>query len=473
MAQFFEVPNRFDRREPMDDDSLDFFMDWLDRYLNFERNPKKGIFWLETMDFFTGRLGHPEHEYRCLHVAGSKGKGSISMMAARILQEAGHKVGVYSSPHIADFRERIASPDSFFPAQVYTESARELMAAVDAVEDGDLPGGRRPTWFELVTLFAMLCFKRAGLDWVVWEVGLGGRLDSTNVVTPDCCLIGPIEKEHVEFLGDTLEKIAGEKAGIIKHGVPVIVAGQQTDSVREVFRQKAAECESPLTFCDEAAGLELLGYGRVGQAAVLSVRISSPLFSRPLQADLRLLGQVQAENAALAALALKTVFPDMDEGILERGLGRASLPGRFEIVAPVEGFPGIPAMVLDGAHTPRSVALTMDTFGRLYEGSGPVLLFACAADKDIEDIAPLFRDRFSAVILTRPGEGKAADMGRLEEAFRAAGLDYRVDLDYRAAIQAALQEADRRAAPLLVTGSFYLLAELKRYFSGRKDRRND
>ncbi len=478
----------------MSGNSLSFFTEWLDRSLNFERTPTKGIFWLDTMHFFTERLGHPERTYRCLHVAGSKGKGSMSMMAACVLEEAGYAVGVYTSPHILDFRERITRPGgvpaSFFPDSVYEEAARTLIAAVDSVGEEELPGGRLPTWFELVTLFAMLCFQRAGVDWVVWEVGLGGRLDSTNVVCPDCCLIGPIELEHTEFLGTTLEAIAGEKAGIIKPGVPVVVAGQQTEGVRDVFRKKAAECGSPLIFSDEQASVELTGYdreagSRAGQGCLrMGIAISSSMFSRSMQASLRLLGRFQAENAALVALALKTVFPDLDEGVLERGLGKACLPGRFEILSPVDGFAGIPALILDGAHTPRSVGLTMESFDRLYGGGEqpdavaagegissagrtkkPVLLFACAADKDIEDIAILFEHRFSAVFLSRPGQAKAADMGRMERAFRAAGIVFKLNPDYTQAIGDALREADRAAVPLLVTGSFYLVAEVKQYLS--------
>lgn len=457
----------------MDDDSLSFFTDWLDRYLNFEHTPKKGIFWLDTMNFFAERLGHPERAYRCLHIAGSKGKGSMSMMAACILEEAGFKTGVYTSPHITDFRERVTRPGSFFPDYVYEDAARKLIAVVETTGDDELPGGRRPTWFELVTLFAMLCFRQAGMDWVVWEVGLGGRLDSTNIVRPDCCLIGPIEKEHTEFLGDTLEAIAGEKAGIIKKGVPVIAAAQQSGSVRDVFQAKAAECGSPIIFSDEEARAEVTGYGQSeevqGADSGMGVCISSALFTRPLRTTLRLLGRFQADNAALVAIALKTVLPELDEVVIERGLAKASLPGRFEIVSPVSGFPHIPQMVLDGAHTPRSVSLTMETFARLYGGKElhghPVLLFASAADKDVEDIAPLFKNCVSSVFLTRPGETKACDMGRLENAFRVLGLDYTADANYLNAIGEALHEADVLSAPLLVTGSFYLVAEVKKYLS--------
>ncbi len=392
------------------------------------------------------------------------------MMTACILQEAGYKVGVYTSPHITDFRERISTPDSFFDDWIYEKAARRLMETVDSVGEGELPGGRLPTWFELVTLFAMLCFEEARVDWVVWEVGLGGRLDSTNIVSPECCLIGPIEKEHCEFLGDTLEKIAGEKAGIIKEGVPVIVAGQQSEAVRDVFRKKALECSSPLLFADEQASAEVLAYVRDSDSSRvgMDVRLSSPLFARPLRTTLRLLGRFQAENAALASLALKKIFPELEESVMEGGLGKARLPGRFEIVAPLPGYAAIPELILDGAHTPRSVSLTMESFEKLYGSSKAVLLFACAADKDVEDIAPLFRGCFSSVFLTRPGTGKAADLGRLEAAFSAAGLEFSLNGDYRTSIESAFQAADRAGLPLLVTGSFYLVSAVKEFLSLRK-----
>ena len=171
------------------------------------------------------------------------------------------------------------------------------------------------------------------------------------------------------------------------------------------------------------------------------------------------------------------MFPQLAGDVLERGLARACLPGRFEIVAPVAGYEGIPALVLDGAHTVRSVALTMESFDRLFGGDGwgpgdrpgrvrggrakPVLLFACAADKDVEDISNLFTGHFSAVFLTRPGAAKAADLARLSAAFTAAGLDFQLDGNCRTAIAASLQEAARCQVPLLVTGSFYLVAAVK------------
>jgi len=445
------------------DSSIQYFSDWLDSYLNFERTPKKGIFWLDTMRFFTEKLGHPEKSYRCFHVAGSKGKGSTAQMIAEILEAAGYKTGLYTSPHIMDFRERIVTTEGFLSDDVYRTAADELIAAVAETKADELPGGRSPTWFELVTLFAMLCFKYAQVDWVVWEVGLGGRLDSTNVVSPDCCCIGPIELEHTEFLGDTLEKIAAEKAGIIKDGVPVIVAPQQTDSVKDVFRKTAAEHNAPLTFVDEAVTISGIHYTSKGPCVGMKIRLASKLFASPLCPTLRLLGTFQAENAAVAALAVKTLLSNINERTIETGLAKAYLPGRFEIVPSVKGYSDIPVMILDGAHTPRSMAFTIRTFNGLYDGKhDAVLLFACAADKDAEDMATMLKGSFSSVIITRPGETKAADMDRLGKAFAYADIPYTSIYDYNEAIAFALQTANKQKKALLVTGSFYLVAEVKK-----------
>ena len=181
---------------------LSDFYKWLDNYLNFEKSQTKGIFWLESMRFLCGKLSNPQDKIPCIHVAGSKGKGSCSAMISSILEEAGYKCGVYESPHISDFRERIGTAHSFFEDIIYEKSADELTSLVDSIPVSELPGQRPLTWFELVTAFGFLCFKNAGCNFVVYETGLGGRLDSTNIVKPLASVLMPIELEHTEFLGD-------------------------------------------------------------------------------------------------------------------------------------------------------------------------------------------------------------------------------------------------------------------------------
>ncbi len=449
---------------------LDFFTKWLDDYLNFERAPKKNIFWLETMRFLCEKLGHPERTCPCFHVAGSKGKGSISAMIAGILAKAGYKVGIYCSPHILDFTERVVSADGPLAEDIYLRSAQELMDCVQAIPLADFPAERPLTWFELVTLFAMLCFRNAGMDYVVWEVGLGGRLDATNVVEPLCCCIGPIELEHTEYLGDTVEKIAAEKGGIIKPLVPVVIF-PQTAKVRGVFSRIADERQAPLLFSEDCCTVRDISYERAsGSERVfgMTAALDSPLFRRQLHIKSKLLGSFQAWNAAVAALAVKRVLPLIDEDCIEKGISSVSLPGRFEQLSPVSGYPDVPVMILDGAHTANSVRLTMENFRTLYinQSVRPQLLFACASDKDVEDMARCFVGCFSHISVTRPGNVKATDLGRVERAFQSQNLAFTLTADCTAAISDALLRADKAHSPLLVIGSFYLLAEVKKFLKG-------
>jgi dihydrofolate synthase/folylpolyglutamate synthase len=430
---------------------------WLDNYLNFERTPQKNIFWLDTMEFLCTKFGNPQNHGRQIHIAGSKGKGSVSAMLNAILRHAGFSCGLYTSPHILDFSERVSLGNASFPDTLYADAAVELIRGVERIPPEDFPGGRPVTWFELVTLFAFLVFRRANVDWAVYETGLGGRLDATNVLRPEISVITNIELEHTEYLGDTLEAVAAEKGGIIKANVPVIIASQ-APTVRAVFERIAAEKHAELTFLDDVLRSLKTQTTRNGERIV----IDSPRFARPVTATLKMYGAFQAQNAALAALTAKKLLPALDETIIEAGLADASLPGRFQIIANPAKFPGIPALVLDGAHTVASVSQSVRTFSSLFGAPAAcALIFACARDKDVEHIAPLFSG-FAPITLTRPGTGKEPDVERLHAAFKNAGLAFCYDADYVHAITSALQDASDAGQPVLVTGSFYLVAEVLR-----------
>ena len=446
--------------------SLITLQKWLDTYLNFEKLPQKDIFWLDTMEYLCQITNHPQKSFPSVHLAGSKGKGSTSVMIASILEAAGYKSGLYTSPHILDFSERIASAQGPLPEQVYEAAAQELMETVEAIIPENLPGQRPITWFELVTTFAFLCFRQAHVDWAVFETGLGGRLDATNVLEPQLSVITPIELEHTEFLGDTLEKIAGEKAGIIKKATPVIVAPQK-EAAQKVLEAKAKELQCPLLKVEELVQVQ----GKM-VAGKMELYLESKLFTRPIITKLSLLGEYQLWNAATAALAVKTLFPELPEEAIEIGLAQAKLPGRFEIIQ----WKGNP-VVLEGAHTPTSVALSLQTFRHYLEDTyatntlkksldhastrKPHLLFACAADKDVHTMAKLFSG-FGSIILTRPGGEKQSNPQLLQDAFKEAGHEFTYISDFKEAIQKALQQALKDGVPLLVTGSFYLVAEVKK-----------
>ena len=474
--------------------SLEKLQSWLGAYLNFEKLPQKNIFWLDTMQFFCRRFGEPQDCAPAFHVAGSKGKGSVATFIASILEASGFSAGLYTSPHIIDFAERITRCHRFFDEGVYDRAVDEIMGGISRISPGELPGNRPVTWFELVTLFAFLVFRQANVDFSVFEVGLGGRLDATNVISPRLCVITPIELEHTEFLGDTVEKIAAEKGGIIKERVPVVVSGQK-DSVRAVFERIAKEKNAPIYFFDDVVKCLSCTYeaGKVeniarcpedssgkksdclkndtsrdcfnGSQVHMRVQFESPLFSRKICADLGLLGEVQAQNAALAACAVKLAIPEVSERNIEEGLARAFLPGRFEIVR-CPSYAGIPAIVLDGAHTVNSCRFTMETFSEVFSGEKSAgncaLLFGCAQDKDSADIAPLFRGVFGSVFLTIPGRVKKSDLRSVEKSFSDCGIPFDSSEDFCAQIKKALDFSNAHNAVLLVTGSFYLVSEVKK-----------
>lgn len=439
------------------------FKNWLDSFLNFEKLPAKNIFWLDTIEWLCAKFDNPQAAAPCVHVAGSKGKGSVSKMVSSILTQSGKKCGLYTSPHIKDFYERVSINGALMDNDLYESCALELQEKIDALKNGALPSNRQITWFELVTVYAFLCFRAAKTDANVFEVGLGGRLDATNIVRPKIAVINTIELEHTEFLGDTLEKIAAEKAGIIKENTPVLCAEPTSPGVRAAFEEAARKKNASLHFADELCDALDYSYEKSPQDRYfMNVAMRSPLFSRPLKARLSLLGKVQAHNAFLAAAAVRLAFPEISEDTIERGLKAAALPARFQTIALGGGL-----LVLDGAHTVNSIAGTMETFNALFSDDARPkrLLFACAADKDVVHIAPLFKDKsgrpiFEKITITKLNSAKQSDPQKAAAAFKEADLPFELDEDYESAIKDSVEAAKRDGAILLATGSFYLAAEI-------------
>lgn len=420
---------------------------WLNRYLNFERRAVPTEYRLDRMHAMHRDFTMPDRAYRVIHVAGSKGKGSTSTMLAAILGRAGHRVGLFTSPHLLSFTERIMVDLEPVDNDVLLPAAEELAAYMDGKEESYFPGGENPTYFELLTMLGFLCFRRAGCDMAVVEVGLGGRLDSTNVVQPELCAITPIELEHTELLGDTIAKIAAEKAGIMKPGVPVFTSAMKAEALT-VFRARARELGCPLYVLDEEAELTELRIGEDGTAFTLKPRGQS-LATRSYQS--RMIGLVQARNASLAILMARSLGI-ADEAIRD-GLLRAKLRARFEILKRA----GM-TVVLDGAHTEDSVTACAADFKALFPGGG-ALLFGCAKDKNPSAMAEALGGLFADVIITKPGTFKESDPPAMELAFAAAGFKTLTVQDTAEAIRLALERARSTGLPLLVTGSFYLCAE--------------
>lgn len=419
---------------------------YLNGFLNMERKLDPVAYRLDRMRQLRDLFGRPDSGMRLVHVAGSKGKGSTATMLAAILQRHDPPVGLYTSPHLLSFTERIGIAGAPVRDDVLLPAATELASGIESRVPSDYPGGDSPTYFELLTLLAFLSFRRAGCGRAVIEVGLGGRLDSTNVIQPEACVITPIELEHTEILGDTIPKIASEKAGIIKPGIPVYVSALRPDAL-DVIRSTARGLDAPVHVLDDEISITDLRLSPDGTEFTLSPKDAS---WSGLRLRTPLVGTVQARNAAVAALCARGL--GVDDDTIRRGLAEARLSARFEIMR------GTPDVILDGAHTPDSVAACASDFKTVFGGRA-VLLFGCAKDKNPEAMADALSEVASMVVVTKPGTFKESDLPRITKAFEERGYSVRAMEDTRQAVQAAMDTAVQEGLPLLVTGSFYLCAE--------------
>ncbi|MDR2553733.1 MAG: tetrahydrofolate synthase [Treponema sp.] len=462
---------------------------WLCGFINLEQgsgSPPAATaehFKLERMRILAGLADHPERSAPAIHIAGSKGKGSVTAMICAILEAAGEKTARYLSPHVSDWRERISGGGGFFSEALYLAAGRELheihdkyrnrYAAAGKSKGGSVPGGA--TFFELCTLYFFLCARLARSTMMIVETGLGGRLDATNIMESLVSVITPIEKEHTAYLGNSLEGIAREKAGILKNGRP-LVSSEQVPEVRSVLCRTAKERGSPFFYLPDCYAAEDIRIHPEGTDFILRDISSAPAFLG-LPLSLSVPGRVQAQNAALAVLAIRTaaktgfaVSKALDpanpsgKAALRRGLTSFSLPARFERF---RGGPSEPALVIDGAHTAKSAGLCAETFCSLY-GEGGILLFGCAADKDAAAMAAVLVRRFSRCVITGTGNFRAARPEAVYRTFKAAsemegpGLKTVVLVpDPTAALAEALRAGRENSLPVLCCGSFYLAAEIR------------
>ncbi|AEF86447.1 tetrahydrofolate synthase [Treponema primitia ZAS-2] len=448
--------------------------DWLNQFVNPE-TVQPSSFRPERMDTIAAAAGHPELCAPSIHVAGSKGKGSVTGMITSVLEAMGLRTAQYVSPHIMDYRERITEGHRFLDERIYIEAGNELRNLEEALKDFSKPEYRifsgnnanegPPTYFELLTLYYFLCARMIHCDTLAVETGMGGRLDPTNIVESIVSVITVIELEHTEFLGNTITEVAGEKAGIIKPGKPVVLA-EQCEEALELFRKTAAEKHSPLLYLPEIAEIRDLTVSEEGTNFTLSFK-KEGFFPAPLKLSVSIPGAVQALNAALAAITLKTAFPSLDGETLQRGLRGFKIPARFEKLR--EDTP----VIIDGAHTEKSVELCVNTFTALY-GTGGMLIFGCAAGKNVEAMAAILAPAFSRIIITTPGNFKVSDPGRINGVFekevqrikeKAGAAQTAPELlfipETEKAIQYILTESRKAGLPVLGTGSFYLAAEIR------------
>ena len=407
---------------------------------------------LDRMHAILSHIGNPERTFKKIHLAGSKGKGSTASYLASGLKALGYKTGLYVSPHLVDYRERFTQSGTFFPDTQLVEAGNELKGRLEGFVFSDQWGETHPTTFELFTAFAYLLFSLTGCEWAVIETGLGGRLDATNTIVPEACVLCPIELEHTKILGDTLPLIAYEKSKIIKQGIPCFI-GYQEPEVMEVFCKEAQSQQSTVTKLSE----ELLTY---------SYRITDnteivEYWWRDKKHEtltLSMMGKVQAQNCALALLALRKLglFGERTIAALQEN----TLPGRFQKIAEN------PDIYLDGAHTAHSLAALFESFSSLYPSGENTIIYGALEDKDHSHMGELVLNHFKRIIISRPGTFKKSDITLIEQKLRALATardteyDIRLVEDNQEALLLAIASTPPGSA-ILVCGSFYLAGGVK------------
>jgi dihydrofolate synthase / folylpolyglutamate synthase len=378
-------------------------------------------FGLETTRALANAAGRPDDRLKFIHVAGTNGKGSTCAMLEAIYRASGLRVGLYTSPHLVSFRERI---------QVNREliSEADVTRLVDEAKRWIEQCGVQPTFFEIVTVMAMRYFAEQRCDLVIWETGLGGRLDATNIVTPLASVITNVQLDHEKWLGDTLEKIAREKAGIIKARVPVVTAARE-ETVLAVIREVASKQLAPL-------------------------HVVAPTDIDHVPATLALLGEHQQRNAATALKVteiLRSAFPVSDDAI-ERGLREVQWPARFQVVQR-----GVQTLILDGAHNPAGARALADTLRARHFGQPFTLVLGTLEDKNWREVCEVLAPLAARIIAAPVASARSASATDLVEACKAINPRAEVLPVDSCAEALRLTSGD---SLVVLTGSLYLVGEV-------------
>lgn len=401
-------------------------------------------------------LGNPHQKLPAIQIAGTKGKGSTAAMVASILTESGFQAGLYTSPHLISLRERMKIGEKTISEEEIGELVRELKPRIPEVEK--MTGLGLPTFFEVFTTLAFLFFARKEVDFVILEVGMGGRLDATNVVAPLVAVITEIGFDHTDILGDSLSSIAEEKAGIIKDGSLVVTSSSAREAL-EVIRGVCLEKKAKLFEVGKDIGYEKISSSLNGQSFNLK-----GIFKKYENLFMSLLGDHQLVNAATA---VGTVELLSEHGItvsgqaIREGLRKVKWPGRLEIVSEN------PFILLDGAHNQTSAQVLGEFLISHFPGKRVFLILSILRDKDIEGIGAQLCPLAEEVILTRVKSERAASPSLMEEKLKgfcqkAVVIDSPGD-----ALRYARDKASRDDL-ICLTGSLYLVGEIKSILQGRK-----
>ena len=388
------------------------------------------------------RLGDPQNRLKFVHIAGTNGKGSCAAVLASVLKTAGYKTGLFTSPYLFRFNERMQINGREIDNDILADVVTRVSIPAEIMED-------HPTEFELMTAAAMLWYAEEGCDIVVLEVGLGGRFDATNVISrPEVSVIMNIGLDHTKILGDTVEKIAAEKAGIIKAGCPCVLY-QQSDSVTQVIRQRCGEVGAELHIADFSAiktefdSLEGQVFTYKGEAYAIP-----------------LLGAHQLKNAAVVIETAETLrrrgwkLPHED---VEHGLYAVSWPARFEVVS--DG----PCFVVDGGHNPQCAQTVAENLKKYFPGCRRVLLIGVLADKDYRSLADILAPEADEFVCVTPNSDRALPAEELAQVLRPYGKPVTVCESIKEGVSAAIDAAGQDGMVCAV-GSLYMVGEIRACF---------
>lgn len=432
--------------------------EYLNSFTNYEQIP--GITYappgysLRHVEELLNRIGNPQLAASTIHIAGTKGKGSVAAMIAQILTSSGYRTGLYTSPHFHTIRERIDIDGSLISEAEFAATMAEVRPFVESMKQD--AAFRQLTYFEALTVLAFAYFQKRHVDFQVLEVGLGGRLDATNVIpNPTVCIITSISLDHTQILGNTIGEIAREKAGIIKSGCWLVISSQPEEAVStitSICREKEAKVVQ--------VGKDVTWHKVSGDLHQQSLVIEGR--TGKYQVSIPLLGDFQSENAAAAIAASEILASEgfaISAADIAQGLAQVRWPGRFHIMQEH------PTVVIDGAHNVASMRRLVNNVKAYFPHKQIVLVFGTSCDKDIPGIVNELVSLSPQVIVTRAGHSRAAPVSALAAEFAKRGIDPEIKETVTEAISRALYLASRTHV-ICVTGSLFVVAEALDYFSG-------
>lgn len=410
---------------------------------------------LDRMRALLKRIGNPHESFKSVHIAGTKGKGSTCAMIGSMLEAAGLKVGIYTSPHLVDIRERIVVNGQMIAQTDFARLVRQIEPIVARLKP-------TPTYFDVLTAVAFKYFAEQKVDIAVVETGLGGRLDSTNVITPEVTAITNISKDHMAQLGPTIARIAEEKAGIFKPGIPAVTVVQDPDA-EAVLKRVAEKVGAPLDIAGKTIEFSYRFESSRMQGPHNRVCLTTPN-SRFEHLAVPLLGEHQAINCGLALSVIDRLksrgFQISDARAME-GLAKTTMPGRMEMLSQT------PRVIADGAHNAASIDALMRAIGQHIPYDSMVVIFGCCADKDVGGMLERIAAGADKVIFTRVDNIRSADAAELSARYTE---QYGKMAQIAPSLEDALAIANRAVTKedlICITGSFYLVGEAKKLFMNK------